>query len=417
MAESDHSDMPRLIRRVRIGDELREFAHPLDGSAATERPVGSVTPQASEGEWLPPSHDVGQFDWQEVSAEMCVLPMHLPLLKASCDASGACCALHHHLPVTLDERQRIFALMEPEWQAPEALDVLVHRAYDSGSDPSYNIASIDGTCTFQRGDGLCELHVRGGPLAKPMPCRSFPSMLVLCGEEWHASLRPECACLQRTAIEGTLLSSDSEAWLSLRSHQRWVASVPQQLSLCIDRQIDRADYLVWLRQLIATLGSTFEPIVALRQAAVVLAVDRQGGLSVDDAQPPQAWLDEVVMWIQQCQDTLGEAWSPRSAYWQSIDWAVDVARQVASDAGISAPAWSRGRSRDWSRRQASLLSLLLHGHGLLDRTHLIEGIVDLGHLAWLARAANAVQPIEEREPRLESMTLWMFLWRTLFADR
>jgi len=78
-----------------------------------------------------------------------------------------------------------------------------------------------------------------------------------------------------------------------------------------------------------------------------------------------------------------------------------------------ATSWSKGRVRDWNRRQASLAGLFLHGHGLLEFPLLLPAARDLGHLCWLARAAATLRPVADLDPRLESCTLWAFLWRTL----
>ena len=412
MSASDESAVPPLVRRVFSENQVREFVHPMDGSTPAERPVCSVSPQSCDSLLPHPPESSGQLIWQEVSEDLCDLPIHLPLLKASCDGSGACCGLHHHVPVTADERARIFEVLGTDWQAPAPLDVLVHRAYDSGADDSFNIASVNGSCAFFRGDGLCELHVRGGALAKPMACRSFPSQLVLCGEEWHASLRPECACLQRTAIEGSALQHDPQSWVSLRSHQRWVASVPDALCLSSTQQISRTRYLSWLRELIAALKTSFEPIAVVRHAATTLAAD-VASLSTGDERPPQAWIEQKCAWLESSMVSQGSAWDDGSDYVVAMNWALRAVRQISSDLSIDGPLWSRGRSRDWNRRQASLLSLFLHGHGLLEGKQLLGCTQDLGHFAWLARASNAVSPVEDESPRLESMTLWMFLWRTL----
>jgi len=58
-------------------------------------------------------------------------------------------------------------------------------------------------------------------------------------------------------------------------------------------------------------------------------------------------------------------------------------------------------------------ALLLHGHGLLEAPLLGPAARDLGHLLWLARASDTVQPADEADSRLESTTSWLFLWRTV----
>jgi hypothetical protein len=385
MAADDERVAPPLVRRVFSGNEVREFVHPIDGSTPAERPPYSVSPQSCVPFSVHPPEIPGQLVWVEVTEELCELPIHLPLLKASCDGSGACCGLHHHVPVTDDERVKILEVLGSDWEAPAPLDVLVHRAYDSG---------------------------RGGPLAKPMACRSFPSQLVLCGEEWHASLRPECACLQRTAIEGSALQNDPQSWVSLRSYQRWVASVPEQLCLSSTQQMSRALYLSWLRELIASLKTSFEPIAVVRHAASTLGAEL-ASFSLGDERPPQAWIEQVCDWLEFWAGSLGGAWDSRSDYALAIHWALRAVRQISTDPSIGLPSWSRGRSRDWNRRQGSLISLFLHGHGLLEDKQLLRSTQELGHFSWLARASNAVSPAEDESPTLESMTLWMFLWRTL----
>jgi Fe-S-cluster containining protein len=413
MDVEDPGSSPPLVRRTVEQGRVREFLHTGDGSPALERPVGEVEAlPATTAEPQPPAA-AGQLVWQRVSVENRDLPLHLPLFRAACNGSGACCSLHHHVPVTEPERSVITAVMGSGWESPVPFELLLHRAYDSGGDSSFNIASVGGTCAFQRGDGLCELHCRGGPMAKPMACRSFPSSLVLCGGEWHASLRPECACIQRTAIEGGDLHMDADSWVALRNFQEWVASVPEELRLDEQRTIARERYLSWMRGVVAELRTSFEPVAVLRRA--LRGLDEEAGEDDEyvDARPPQAWLDGVVLWLRRWVDSLGPAYSDASPYAIGLRWALDVSQQLAADDSIRAPSWSQGRSRDWSRRQASLAGLFVHGHGLLEQRHLVPAVRDMGHLCWLARASTGVRPVADLDQRLESCTLWMFFRRTL----
>jgi len=413
MPSSKPEPSPSLVRRIVSAGQVREFLHPADGSPPRERPAGesALSSDAQDGA-LEPAQS-GQLLWRDIAPEELALPLRLPLFRGSCDSSGACCGLHHQVPVTEPERERILALMSTGWEAPAALEVLVHRAFDSGPDTSFNIATVDGSCAFHRGDALCEIHVRAGPMSKPMACRSFPSNLVLCGEEWHGSLRPECACLQRTAIEGAELHLQEELWVALRNYQQQVACVPELLRLDASRTIPRDEYLQWMRALVDELRATFEPIHALRAAAARLDGVGSGQLARLDSRPPQAWLDGVVAWLERWLATLGPAYQSGSPYAAGLRWAFEVATELASSDWTAPPTWSKGRVRDWNCRQASLAGLFLQGHGLLEFPALQAAAHDLGHLCWLARAAATFRPVSELDPRLESCSVWLFLWRTL----
>src|SRR5690606_37472454 len=56
------------------------------------------------------------------------------------------------------------------------------------------VAQVDGRCVFLAEGARCELHRHGGPEAKPLPCRLYPTILVDDGVTVRASLVPECAC-------------------------------------------------------------------------------------------------------------------------------------------------------------------------------------------------------------------------------
>ena len=416
MDSGDEKPAAELVRRVLAGGRLREFLHPVDGGPARERELGRLAVGLRSLTVGPPEEPCGQLFWQEVSDEIAALPLQLPRLRASCDGSGACCGMHHHMPVTREEREGIMTLLASSWEAPAPLELLIHEAYENGTDDSFNIALVNGSCAFHRPDGLCELHLQGGPLAKPMACRSFPSQLVLCGDRWYCSLRPECSCLQRTAVEGAELGHEQLAWTSLQGFHRYVLSVPDQVRITADRSLSRNDYLLWLHGTIDRLARSFEPIAELRCAAAQLDL---GSPAPDPGvqRPPGEWLQALVDVLAERLSWMGDSWADGSVYEVGLRWALQCARAVAADSHLLEPQWSAGRRRDWARRQASLLSMVLHGHGLLEVAELGRAVTDLGHLAWLARASNAVVAAEQLDPRLESMTLWLFFWRSLELHR
>ena len=376
-AGSGHS----LLRRTRLDGRWRTFVHP--GTAPRLDPRGRPLQGQLVGRAVVPE------DWTR--------PLHLPLVRAGCDSSGACCALYHHIPASPDDRARILALVPAE----EAAGEFFVDAF-AGHPGALNIATVDGRCAFQQPDGLCRVQVLGGAAAKPSPCLSYPAVLVACGDEWHASLRPECACLARHAVEGSLLSDDPQSWANLRARFLRVWEVPDRIVVEQDRSLPRAEYVDWMRSSIAGLTTSFAPLDALREAGARIGVEL---LAPDDA-----WLARVQSNLARERregDVELHGASPLRA---SIAWAQEVLAALRGGADPE-PAWSRGKSADHARRAAALATMVLHGHQLLEWRQLGPALVDLGRFLWLGRASNAIRSAEEVDPRLEALTTWIFLWR------
>ncbi len=53
----------------------------------------------------------------------------------------------------------------------------------------------DGRCAYLEGEGRCSLHAKGGPEAKPLGCRTFPTSFIDDGESVRVSVAVECACV------------------------------------------------------------------------------------------------------------------------------------------------------------------------------------------------------------------------------
>ncbi len=369
------------MRRTRLDGKWRTFIHPgtsprLD---ARGRPVQ------------------GQLIGRPIVPEDRTRPLHLPLVRAGCNASGACCSMYHHIPALPSDRDRVCELFADE----DGVEELFVEAF-AGHPGALNIATVQGRCAFQQADGLCRIQLAGGPAAKPSPCQSYPAVLVACGDEWHASLRPECACLARHAVEGRLLSEDPQSWAELRARFLRVWMVPERVEVRDGRSLSRPEYVGWMRSSIGRLKTSFAPLDALESA----------GRDIDVAlvRPDDAWLARVEANLQR-ERREGEielhADSPLRA---SFVWGLEVLSALRAGADPE-PTWSRGQGADHARRAATLAMMVLHGHQLLEWRQLGPALVDLGRFLWLGRASNAVRAAEEVDARLESLTTWMFLWR------
>ena len=370
-----------LIRRTRLDGTWRTFVHP-----------GTAPRLNARGKPLQ-----GQLVGRAVVPEDWTRPLHLPLVRAGCDAAGACCALYHHMPAAPEDRERIRGLLGEE----PGFDDLFVEAF-AGHPGTLNIATIEGRCAFQQADGLCRVQVLGGPGAKPTSCSSYPAVLVACGEEWHASLRPECACLARHALEGRMLSEDPQSWADLRARFLRVWSVPEEVVIAGQRSLPRDDYVGWMRATIARLSTSFHPLEALEAAGHDL------GLQVGP--PEDAWLARVQENLEREQREGDIELHPASPLRASFAWALDVVRALRGGLDPE-PRWSRGRDGDHARRAASLATMVLHGHGLLEWRELGPAFTDLWRFLWLARASHALRGPEVDDGCLESLTTWIFLWR------
>lgn len=407
-----------LVRRAWIDGELREFVHPPDGSMPVEREVGSGQAEpAGEapvlGGPVPEAglSRLGQLVGRNVEVRDASRPLMLPLLRASCDGSGSCCGLYHHIPATSDDRERITALLADDWDRPVPLEQVFHPAFDAHPDGPLNVLDLDGSCAFRDGDGLCAVHKAGGAEAKPQACVTYPAHLVVCGERWVASLRPECACMQRTALEGPRLSDDPVGWAQLRAMMLAVWTVPMLVEVTQDVVVTRTEYRQWTERAVATLSNTLDPVRALG----TIRADLLQLAELPPEDPPEAlevgWLAERRRWL------VGEAEAARavhaegSALRRAVEWGLDAVNAVL--AKERPRRQKRGQVADWKRRAALVTAHLLHGHGLLEEPLLLPALDRLTRYVALAEQSRALRPVEERDPRLEELTAWFFLWRTL----
>jgi len=411
-----------IVRRVYADGELREFVHDPDGARPVERPVGTVVPPVESG---PVEHPKEGYTWgqligRNVQPGDYSRPLALPLLRSSCNGSGSCCGTYHHIPCTSEDRDRIVPLMREGWNRPVPIDDIFHPAFDAHPEDPLNIVAIDGSCAFRDGDGLCAIHKTAGAQAKPQTCLSFPARLVVCGERWYGSLRPECACSARTALEGPKLSEEPVVWAQLRSSMLAVWTVPNLVLVDRGRKITRTTYRRWMEEQVAGLSTTFDPVETL--FAGLHDLDMLAELPVDQGLPERgddllddAWLQRADAWLAEAVATAQAVHAQRSPARLALEWAQLCVRGLL-DGHSRRMGGGRGRRADWSRRAALVTALLMHGHSLLEEPALRPALIQLIRICAVARASRAVKPLEDWDTRLEEMTTWLYLWRTLGRD-
>lgn len=415
------SSLP-LIRRVYIDGTLREFVHPPDGSLPIERSVGSAPAVSAPVEALVLGGPVpeagvsrlGQLEGRNVEPRDLARPMALPLLRASCDGSGSCCGLYHHIPATKVGAERIVGLLGESWDRPVPLDDVFVPAFDAHPDGPLNVLEMDGACVFQDDDGLCAVHKAGGIEAKPQACISYPAHLVVCGERWVASLRPECACMMRTAVEGPRLSDDPGGWARLRSMMLAVWTVPTLVTVVDELVVTRSAYRRWTERQVAALSNTLDPVSTLcmaREELDVLAEEEPIRFEPSELLTPE-WLRVLQTWLAGEVAAAQHAHSKSSPLRVAVEWGAEcVDALLAGETPIRSEG--KGRAADWNRRAALTAAHIVHGHGLLEERELRPAVTRLARFVALARACRQLRPLDDRDDRLEELTAWFFLWRTL----
>jgi Fe-S-cluster containining protein len=414
-----------LVRRVWEDGRAREFVHPADGSDPFEREPG-----AGEAEFqLPPTRQPpriqGQLLGRRVEAADADRPIHLPLLRASCTAAGACCGLYHHIPSTGEDRKRALAVLAESWDRPFPVSQASYPAFDAYPDGPFNMLEFHGSCAFLGDDGLCRIHAAAGPQAKPQSCLAYPAVLVACGNEWHGSLRPECACLARTALEGQPLQDDPGSWVGLRSLLTTVWELPRFVRLEARTRgagsaeaavsqggavpgIARDEYLDWMRGTMAALKADgADPVDVLWGAAWAL------GQTAGDATPPRPWIERVASTMRRSARRASLTHGRESPYRTTLLWAAGLMDELERRDPATLPLSWPG---DAAPRAASLAALLLHGHALLEHPALLPALAEMQRVFWLARAAWNLRPAEDADRRLESTSSWIFLWRNVEWD-
>ena len=144
-----------LVRRVFIDGQLAEFVHPTDGGDPFRRPVGaSVKDLRSDAGGIASGEGSatiersapvqGQLVGRAVRADDAMLPIHVPLLRASCEGTGACCGLFHHVPATCEDRDAVRDLLTDDWDGPVPLPEMMFPAFDAAPEGPLNVVEVDG---------------------------------------------------------------------------------------------------------------------------------------------------------------------------------------------------------------------------------------------------------------------------------
>lgn len=172
----------------------------------------------------------------------------LPGFRLACDGRGTCCRFYGTVlfsPLEVARARALLPLVDDAGDRPE-------RAFlpERGGAPTGGraVSLVNGRCSYLEPEGACALHAAGGPLAKPLGCRTFPASLVDVGHELRVSVAFECACVEASAggdhgepLVPSSVVSERDLDAALR-----VAEVPLELELGGGRRACRELAGAWL---------------------------------------------------------------------------------------------------------------------------------------------------------------------------
>ena len=313
----------------------------------------------------------------------------LPGFSLVCDGSGSCCRFYGSVAFTADEARAARGFAK-HMRLPLAEDALFTpvRGARMDDDDLRAVAQVDGRCVFLESDALCGLHRRGGPEAKPFPCRLYPAMLMDDGTSVRVSLGPECACIfaSEGRDDGAPLVPAGARTLGDLGPEIMVMHVPDPVPLTPLRTAPRAALAAWSKALVDALPGSDVDAVALAWALAERMAEE--GLSepthVLAARAPE--VSAVTPWLDALAARAHAAATLNAAWRGSSDLSRRVARWLADALRDADPAALLRDAPD-PRAERFYLRALAHGHRLaIEGRTLRHGLRDRAARILAARA-------------------------------
>lgn len=139
----------------------------------------------------------------------------LPGARWSCRSCGHCCRSFDLGPVEPTTLASLRAAEPASFWAPAAQQPWYElRELADGSSRAW-LSRRGGACIFLDEQQRCAIHAKLGEAAKPAFCREFPFHLVRERRDHSAIVRPTCAGLHRSRVDGQPLGEQVEALLDL----------------------------------------------------------------------------------------------------------------------------------------------------------------------------------------------------------
>ncbi|WP_437665488.1 YkgJ family cysteine cluster protein [Sorangium sp. So ce1182] len=362
--------------------------------SAPSGPAGPASPSPSPSPSpTTPALDPGAGDPRERPLEV------LPDFSLHCDGRGSCCRIYASILFDPEEAARARALR------PEVLGggARHERAFtpERGTWPcAASVVSMrDGRCAYLEGEGSearCSLHAIGGPEAKPLGCRTFPTSFIDDGESIRVSVAAECACvLASVGRPGGAPLIDPRLRARRDLDERIdVARLPDRAEVAPGATAGRAELVAWSRRLAAAAPP---PDVAAGLSSLAAAVEAEGltgGAIARFERPDPLAPAALAPWLAALHARAARraredaAWrSERDLAREATQWIAAATFALAEPDLLAALLLSPAPAPD---RERFYLRAALHGHRLLGALPLSLALRDRAARLVVARALPLV---------------------------
>lgn len=320
----------------------------------------------------------------------------LPDFGLHCDGRGSCCRIYASILFDPEEAARARALR------PDVLSggARHERAFtpERGTWPcaASVVAMRDGRCAYLEGEGRCSLHARGGPEAKPLGCRTFPTSFVDDGESVRVSVAVECACVLASVGRpgGAPLLDPRLVTRGDLDERIDITRLPDRAQVAPGATASRAEVVAWSRRLAAAAPP---PDVAAGLFSLAGALEAEGltvGAIARFERPEPLDPAALAPWLAALHGRAARraredaAWrSERDLARRATQWIADATLALAEPDLLAALLLSPVRAPD---RERFTLRAALHGHRLLGALPLSLALRDRAVRLVVARALPAV---------------------------
>ncbi len=333
----------------------------------------------------------------------------VPGVRFDCDGSGSCCGQYELVTVEAEEAHRYQGSLPGAFPWPAPLPDLLPLARPGAPGGACNVAEWEGSCALLLGDGRCGVHAHLGLESKPLTCRHFPLYALRVGEEVRVSVRPECACVARSAERGPLLSQALQETPDPALTEGGMEVAPDPVSLSPGQREPLPDFMGRCDGWRESLQAGRDPLELLSQAAQELGWP----LPAAPGLPPAArgHLGAMAAILEGERRLLSRTHHPRSPQRTAAHWAHDALERVLSLDTL--PEEPHPLSPADAFAELNAIHSELFGLQPLLRAFAAAGLAHLATLVWLGRATARCKDIHRLDPRLHPLTTWFVLSRTL----
>jgi len=333
----------------------------------------------------------------------------LPDFQLACDGQGSCCRLYATVMFRPLEEVVARSLLPQVFDAGEHPEQAFGPLIGSAPCGASSVGFVHGRCAYLGSEGRCGLHAAGGPLGKPLGCRTFPALFVDDGHAVRISPAVECACvlasLGRTQGGEPLVSPDVTTSDKLDPGIH-ISRLPDMILITKKRYATRDDLVAWSKVVTKAPASLDVPGVFLALSDQVqqwgldpLAADQ--ALITPRRVTADALLPSLVALAERTQKRLridGSWRSDQDLALLSLRAIVKAVTLLTSDLAQLEQYAAPTTDPQTQASEAFYLRAGAHGHQfVLNDAPLAQGLHDRAVRLVLARAFGDVFSPDERD--------------------